>query len=230
MEFGINDWRNALLDTDLPMAAKMVGVAIAKYYRVDKPCFPSLLTLMDECSIKSKHTVLKAIEDLKKAGVIKVKKKELRYVSSLQNYYEFVGVDDGANDSASNGAGNGAGNGATKGAINAPEIREEDNNLNNNPPISPLKKNIKTIVKDDWQPSEATKTKLEAQGLDVGKVVEKFINSCQAKGLKYVNFDRAILGWDWSRDKAVKKRDVMAEMDAILGSDEDLHKNREIVW
>ena len=141
MEFGINDWRNALLDTDLPMAAKLVGVAIAKYYRADKPCFPSLLTLMDECSIKSKHTVIKAIEDLKKAGVIKVRKKELRYVSSLQNYYEFVGVDDGANDSATNGASNGA----TKGAINAPEIREEENKLNNIPPISPQKKNIKTL-------------------------------------------------------------------------------------
>lgn len=226
MEFGINDWRNALLDTDLPMAAKLVGVAIAKYYRADKPCFPSLLTLMDECSIKSKHTVIKAIEDLKKAGVIKVKKKELRYVSSLQNYYEFVGVDDGANNSATNGAGNGA----TKGAINAPEIREEENKLNNIPPISPQKKNIKTLVKDDWQPSEATKAKLEAQGLDVGKVVDRFINSCQAKGLKYANFDRAILAWDWSRDKAVKKRDVMAEMEAVLGSDEDLHKEKEVVW
>lgn len=103
-------------------------------------------------------------------------------------------------------------------------------NGDNIPPISPQKKNIKTLVKDDWQPSEATKAKLEAQGLDVGKVVERFINSCQAKGLKYANFDRAILAWDWSRDKTVKKRDVMAEMEAILGSDEDLHKTREIVW
>lgn len=130
-QIGINDWRNALLDTELSSSAKLVGVALAKYYRQEKPCFPSLMTLMAECSIKSKHTVIKAIDELKKSGMIKVKKGELRYVSSLQNYYEFVGVDDSANDSAINGATKGATNGATKGAINAPEIREEVNKGNN---------------------------------------------------------------------------------------------------
>lgn len=213
MEFGINDWRNALLDTDLPMAAKLVGVAIAKYYRADKPCFPSLLTLMDECSIKSKHTVIKAIEDLKKAGVIKVKKKELRYVSSLQNYYEFVGVDDGANNSATNGASNGA----TKGAINAPEIREEDNNLNITPLISPLgekPKQTKKFVKPN---------------------LDEVIAYCQERGNK-VDANRWLSyyeanGWrvgknpmkDWRAAVRTWERDAK-------GESRDKNGIREIVW
>ena len=80
-------------------------------------------------------------------------------------------------------------------------------NVNNNPPISPLKPKIKKLVSDDWQPNEATKSKLEAMGLDVNLVVEKFINACQAKGIKYIDFNKAILSWDWSKDKSVLKKD-----------------------
>lgn len=66
---------------------------------------------------------------------------------------------------------------------------------------------IKTLVAEDWQPDDKTKDKLASLGLDVPKVVEKFVNSCHAKGLKYIDFNRAILSWDWSKDVSVKAND-----------------------
>jgi hypothetical protein len=127
-ELSINDWRVAVFDSELNTTAKIVGLAIARYWRPDKLCYPSISTLMIDCSIKSKHTVIEAIKTLKNAGLIKIKKGELKYLSSMQNFYELVGVNDSADDGASNSAVNGASNGATKGAsngaINAPEIRE----------------------------------------------------------------------------------------------------------
>ena len=65
------------------------------------------------------------------------------------------------------------------------------------------KKN-KKLVPFDWQPEEVVAQKLKDRGLDVPKVVEKFVNSCHAKGLKYVDFNRAILAWDWSKDESLK--------------------------
>ena len=65
-------------------------------------------------------------------------------------------------------------------------------------------KKIKTLVADDWQPDDKTREKLQSMGLDVAKTVEKFINSCHAKGLKYIDFNRAILSWNWSNDVSVK--------------------------
>lgn len=66
-------------------------------------------------------------------------------------------------------------------------------------------KKIKTLVPYDWQPEEVVAEKLRNRGLLVSAVVEKFINSCHAKGLKYVDFNRAILAWDWSSDKSLQR-------------------------
>jgi len=63
----------------------------------------------------------------------------------------------------------------------------------------------KKLVPIDWFPKLETVDKLSAKGLDTEKVVERFINSCRAKNLKYVDFDRAILAWDWSKDTSVQK-------------------------
>lgn len=63
----------------------------------------------------------------------------------------------------------------------------------------------KKLVPDDWLPNEKTIMKLNEKGLDAKKTVERFINSCRAKNLKYIDFDRAILAWDWSKDSYVKK-------------------------
>lgn len=87
------------------------------------------------------------------------------------------------------------------------ETETETETENNIPPLPPKREKIKKLVDDDWQPNEATKSKLQAMGLDVPKVVEKFINSCQAKGLKYIDFNKAILAWDWSKDTSLQKDD-----------------------
>ena len=63
----------------------------------------------------------------------------------------------------------------------------------------------KKLVPVDWRPKNETIDKLKAKGLDAEKTVEKFINSCRAKNLKYIDFDRAILAWDWSKDESVKQ-------------------------
>ena len=63
----------------------------------------------------------------------------------------------------------------------------------------------KKLVPLDWYPKNETVDKLNEKGLDAEKTVERFINSCRAKNLKYVDFDRAILAWDWSKDASVQK-------------------------
>lgn len=130
-ELTINEWRNAVFDSELNTSAKIVGLAIARYWRPDKLCYPSILTLTTDCSL-SKPSVIAAIKALKNAGLIKIKKGELKYLTSLQNFYELVGVDNGKDngkdDSKDNGKSNGKGNGKTNGKGNGkiilPEIRE----------------------------------------------------------------------------------------------------------
>ena len=114
MEFGINDWRNAVMDTELPTSAKMVAMAIAKYWRENKLCYPSIATLMADSSL-SKPSVISAIKALTEANFIRIKKGQIKYLSSLQNYYEFIGVDDGKVDSKNNGKVNGKINGKDDG-------------------------------------------------------------------------------------------------------------------
>lgn len=130
----INDWRNAVFDSELNTSAKIVGLAIARYWRPDKLCYPSISTLTADCSL-SKPSVIAAIKALKNAGLIKIKKGELKYLTSLQNFYELVGVGDGKDDSKDNGKDNSKSNGKTNGKIILPEIREirevrEDNKKN----------------------------------------------------------------------------------------------------
>lgn len=123
----INEWRNAVMDTELPTSAKMVAMAIAKYWRENKLCYPSIATLMADSSL-SKPSVISAIKALTEANFIRIKKGQIKYLSSLQNYYEFIGVDDGKVDSKNNGKVNGKNNGKDDGKGDGkailPEISE----------------------------------------------------------------------------------------------------------
>ena len=83
----INEWRNALFDSELSPSVKLVGLAIARYWRPDKLCYPSISTLMADCSIKSKHTIISAIKELSDTGFIKVKKGQIKY---LREYLELL--------------------------------------------------------------------------------------------------------------------------------------------
>ena len=81
-------------------------------------------------------------------------------------------------------------------------IKHKTENNNNTKVI--IKQKNKTVVSENWKPKEATIARLVEKGLDADKVTEKFINSCQSKGLKYVDFDKAVLSWDWSRDESLR--------------------------
>lgn len=68
------------------------------------------------------------------------------------------------------------------------------------------KKNSKgKLLPEGWYPKESTIAKLKEKGVIVDKAIDKFINSCIAKGYKYVDFDRAILSWDWEKNGLVIK-------------------------
>lgn len=64
----------------------------------------------------------------------------------------------------------------------------------------------KKAISDDWKPKPETVAKLREKNLSVDLVVEKFINSCLANNYKYVDFDRAILAWNWDKGKSVQQK------------------------
>lgn len=125
----INDWRNAIFDAEINYSAKLVALAIARYWVADRLCYPSLSTISRDCSL-TKPTVINAIKILTDTGFIKVKKGELKYLSSLQNFYELVGVDDGKSDGKTKGkemVKPKVDQRSNDGKIDLPEIREEEN-------------------------------------------------------------------------------------------------------
>lgn len=67
------------------------------------------------------------------------------------------------------------------------------------------KRKVKQLVPLDWYPKPETIEKLRKRGIDTDRVVEKFINSCHANNYRYINFDMAILAWNWERDKELLK-------------------------
>lgn len=77
------------------------------------------------------------------------------------------------------------------------KIFKDSNKKNNN-------KNI--LIPKDWYPKESTIAKLKEKGVIVDKAIDKFINSCIAKGYKYVDFDRAMLSWDWEKNGLVEQQ------------------------
>jgi hypothetical protein len=210
IDFGINDWRNQLFQVQMSVYAKAVGCALASYYRDGQLCYPSIQTLCMDCCL-SKPTVIKAIKELEEHKFITIRKKQLKYLSALTNYYEFNGITNSQSDSKDDSKSYGKSDSKTHSKPHLPEVREirevsktisSDKSLDIVKPRE--KKKIASVVPDDWQPGEVTAQKLKERGLDVSAVVEKFKNSCHAKGLKYIDFDRAILAWDWSSDKTLQ--------------------------
>ena len=68
-----------------------------------------------------------------------------------------------------------------------------------------INRNTKHKLPENWYPKESTIAKLKEKGVIVDKAIDKFINSCQANGYKYVDFDRAMLSWDWEKNGLVIK-------------------------
>lgn len=163
------------------------------HWREGKRCYPSQRVLAEEAGVDPK-TVRKALNFLEEVGLIKRKKLKIKALSFDLCEYEFFGVDTGGNTE-----GNTGGN-------HTPEIREVREHISDKSSICVPKRKNATLVPDDWQPDEKTRNKLLSNGLDPALVAEKFKNSCHAKGLKYIDFNRAVLAWDWSRDPAVKRK------------------------
>lgn len=90
------------------------------------------------------------------------------------------------------------------GANITPNLLNNNNSNNNNN----NKEKRKQLVNDDWYPDEKTVNKLKEKKLNVDKVVDKFINSCQAKNLKYIDFNKAILSWNWDNDTTLKQEEI----------------------
>lgn len=137
-EFGINDWRNALFESSLSPKAKLVALALARYYRQGKECYPSYSVLREDTGYTNNHTIIDAINELKESGFIKVKKGGIKNLSIQANSYEFVGVQTsestgevaGELTGESTGEVAGESTGELTGEKNAHQIREEVNKLN----------------------------------------------------------------------------------------------------
>jgi len=72
------------------------------------------------------------------------------------------------------------------------------------------------VVSDDWQPTDETRKKLLERGIeDVDACVEYFKGQCQAKGIEYVNYDRAILNWRFNNLDFKKKNNNFTEDDFL---------------
>lgn len=89
------------------------------------------------------------------------------------------------------------------GANITPNLLNNNNSNNNNN----NKEKRKQLVNDDWYPDEKTVNKLKEKKLNVDKVVSKFIYSCQAKNLKYIDFNKAILSWNWDNNPTLKQEE-----------------------
>lgn len=142
--FGINDWRNRVFEEALSPKAKLVALALAKYYRQGKECYPSYSVLRDDTGYTNNHTIITAIEELKEAGLIKVKKGGVKCLSMQAHSYEFIGVSTGEVT------------GEVTGEIFSPQednkgIREEDNLKNSKKSFSKNKKVFPEEFEKFWQ-------------------------------------------------------------------------------
>ena len=177
MEFGINDWRNAIFESDLSPKARLVGLALAKYYRQGKECFPSYRTLWADTGYTNNHTIAEAINELKESGFIRIKKGKIKNLSIQSQAYEFVGV-----TGEPTGEPTGEVTGEVTGEKNSPEIREEENKvISNNKKIN--KKSFSKEFEEWWKECPKKVSKDDA--------FRKF-NTILAGGL--ATFDELIVG------------------------------------
>lgn len=196
MEFGINDWRNAIFESGLSPKARLVGLALAKYYRQGKECFPSYRTLWEDTGYTNNHTIADAINELKESGFIRIKKGKIKNLSIQSQAYEFVGVNSGEST------------GEVTGENNSPEIREEDNKINKR------NNNIKNKRYGECQNvllSEEQFNKLSSEHPDLSLAIEKLDTWLGTSGSKNRNKNHYAYfksnSWVWEGLKETKSDD-----------------------
>ena len=91
----INDWRSRIFESDLTPKARLVALALAKYYRENKECYPSYSTLREDTGYTNNHTIGDAIKELVESGFIKVLKGKIKNLSVQTHCYKFIGVSTG---------------------------------------------------------------------------------------------------------------------------------------
>lgn len=74
---------------ELKSSSKLVFLAIAKYYSVNRSCYPSLQTLCEDCSMTI-NTVKTAINELVEKKIIKVEKKRIGSSAFKSNTYTII--------------------------------------------------------------------------------------------------------------------------------------------
>lgn len=88
----INDWRSRVFESNLTPKARLVALALAKYYRENKECYPSYGTLREDTGYTNNHTIGDAIKELVENGFVKVLKGKIKNLSVQAHCYEFIGV------------------------------------------------------------------------------------------------------------------------------------------
>lgn len=196
--FGINDWRNRVFEEALSPKAKLVALALAKYYRQGKECYPSYSVLRDDTGYTNNHTIITAIEELKEAGLIKVKKGGVKYLSMQAHSYEFIGVSTGE----VTGVSTGEVTGEVTGEIFAPQ--EDNKKTSNKKNIINNKKNSKDKTKK-FQPPTLEEVRSYAMDRDREDLADKFFEYyneggwCDNQGKKLANWKQKFIRWeDWN--------------------------------
>lgn len=88
----INEWRSRIFESDLTPKARLVALALAKYYRANKDCYPSYSTLREDTGYTNNHSIGDAIKELVENGFIKITKAKNKNISVQAQCYEFIGV------------------------------------------------------------------------------------------------------------------------------------------
>lgn len=89
----IYQWKSSLFYEEISPTAKLIGIAIAEFYRDGKECYPSLPTIMELTGHTSINTVRKAIDELKDNQLLDVKQKVIKGRGGRPvNSYVFLGL------------------------------------------------------------------------------------------------------------------------------------------
>jgi hypothetical protein len=199
-------FRDEVFIADISPMAKLVAFCLAHHYRQGRDTYPSLITIMEYCGIKSKHTVTKALKELEWAKLIKITKKQLARTPYKVNCYELLSSEleknNGAVIGATNGAINGAINGAVIGAINTPNIREKENkeNIENKDYL----KKEKEKEKNNFVDFDFLETEFEKANFDFD--LNRFWNYYKDKALLKKDLSGKMISWD-IRDQQRRKAD-----------------------
>ena len=87
----IQNWRTALIESEMTDKAKLVGLVLSVYWNNKGKIYPSLTTLENDCSL-TKNTIIRAVAELTDNNFVTVTKEHHRKSSFKINTYLLTGV------------------------------------------------------------------------------------------------------------------------------------------